>query len=393
MLPSELSGNLPDVCPVGALNNGPFAYTSRPYELNSTTSIDVMDGLGSNVLVDYKENTIMRVNPNVNEEINEEWLSDKSRHSFDGLKRQRLLRPLIRNGENYAECDWSDAVSLIRSKLEKVDGSQIAAGIGEFEDAESILALKDFLNSFDSYNYEFRQQSSLSFDPTFRTSFLMNSRIQGIEDTDAILLVGVNPKTEAPVLNSRILKATRKGTKVYVVGGASDLTYGYKHLGSSPEVLQQVSDGSHPVCAELKNAKTPMIIVGRDAFARPDAASILDSLKKMALTNNVVNTSNGWNGFNVLHRNQGEINALELGLDLKKKVDNPKVIFLLGCDNWISPSDIPKDAFVVYIGTHGDVGAQYADVVLPSAAYTEKSGTYGNCELTQLIPKEECNRQ
>lgn len=377
MLSSELSGNLADVCPVGALNNGPFAYTSRPYELLSKQSIDVMDGLGSNVLVDYKENNIMRVNPFVNEEINEEWLSDKSRHAFDGLKRQRLMRPLIRNGENYAECDWSDAISLIRSKVEKVDGSQIAAGIGEFEDVESILSLKDFLNSLDSYNYEFRSGSSLSVDPTFRTNYLMNSRIQGIEDADAILLVGVNPKTEAPVLNSRILKATRKGAKVYVVGGGNDLTYEYKHLGASPEVLQQVSDGTHPVSAELKNAKLPMVIVGRDVLARTDASGILDTLKKLSINYNVVNTANGWNGFNVLHRNQGEVNALELGLDLKKKVDQPKVIFLLGCDNWISPADVPKDAFVVYIGTHGDVGAQYADVVLPAAAYTEKSGTFG----------------
>ena len=380
MLSSELSGNLADVCPVGALNNGPFAYTSRPYELLSKQSIDVMDGLGSNVLVDYKENNIMRVNPFVNEEINEEWLSDKSRHAFDGLKRQRLMRPLIRNGENYAECDWSDAISLIRSKVEKVDGSQIAAGIGEFEDVESILSLKDFLNSLDSYNYEFRSGSSLSVDPTFRTNYLMNSRIQGIEDADAILLVGVNPKTEAPVLNSRILKATRKGAKVYVVGGGNDLTYEYKHLGASPEVLQQVSDGTHPVSAELKNAKLPMVIVGRDVLARTDASGILDTLKKLSINYNVVNTANGWNGFNVLHRNQGEINALELGLDLKKKVDQPKVIFLLGCDNWISPADVPKDAFVVYIGTHGDVGAQYADVVLPAAAYTEKSGTFVNTE-------------
>ena len=216
----------------------------------------------------------------------------------------------------------------------------------------------------------------------------MNSRIQGIEDADAILLVGVNPKTEAPVLNSRILKATRKGTKVYVVGAGVDLTYEYKHLGNSPDVLQQLNDGSHPASAEFKNFKLPMVIVGRDVFARSDANGIMDSVKKFAVSNNVVNTSTGWNGFNVLHRNQGEINALELGLDLKKKVDQPKVIFLLGCDNWITPSDIPKDAFVVYIGTHGDVGAQYADVLLPAAAYTEKSGTYVNTEgRVQLAEK------
>lgn len=228
-------------------------------------------------------------------------------------------------------------------------------------------------------------------DPTFRTNYLLNSRIQGIEDADSILLVGVNPRTEAPVLNARILKATRKGTKVYVLGAGSDLTYEYKHLGSSPEVLQQITDGSHPVCTELKNSKMPMVIVGRDVFVREDASSIMDSLKKLSIGNNVVNTTNGWNGFNVLHRNQGEINALELGMDLKKKIDNPKVIFLLGCDNWISPADVPKDAFVIYLGTNGDVGAQYADIILPAAAYTEKSGTYGKTFLIQSTLKVECS--
>jgi NADH dehydrogenase/NADH:ubiquinone oxidoreductase subunit G len=195
MLSSELSGNLHDVCPVGALNNGPFAFTSRPYELLSKSSIDVMDGLGSHTITDYKDNVIMRVSPNVNEEINEEWLSDKSRHGFDGLKRQRLLRPLVRDGENFVENDWQSIFSLIRSKIDKVDGNQIAAGIGEFEDVESILALKDFLNSLNSFNYEFRRDANLHLDPTFRSNYLFNSRIQGIEDADAILLVGVNPRT------------------------------------------------------------------------------------------------------------------------------------------------------------------------------------------------------
>lgn len=218
----------------------------------------------------------------------------------------------------------------------------------------------------------------MALDPTFRSNYLFNSRIQGIEDADVILLVGVNPRVEAPVLNARILKATRKyGTKVYVVGGGSDLTYDFKHVGLSPNVLSQLSDGTHPLAAELKNAKMPMVIVGRDALTRSDSPAILEGLKKLAIGNGYVNNTTGWNGFNVLHRNTGEINALELGLDLRKKIDNPKILFLLGCDNWISPEDVPKDAFVVYIGTHGDYGAQYADVILPAAAYTEKSGIHG----------------
>lgn len=167
------------------------------------------------------------------------------------------------------------------------------------------------------------------------------------------------------------------------MGNGADLTYPYTHLGTTPEVLGQIFEGKHPAAQELTAAKFPMVILGRDLLVRGDAPAILEGLKKFAVGTNIVNTSNGWNGFNVLHRNQGEVNALELGLDLTRKAEDPKVIFLLGCDNWISPSDIPKDAFVVYIGTHGDIGAQYADVLLPTAAYTEKSGTYGRSWLMQ----------
>jgi NADH dehydrogenase/NADH:ubiquinone oxidoreductase subunit G len=238
MLSSELSGNLADVCPVGALNNGPFAYTSRPYELLTKDSIDLMDSLGSNVAIDYKDNTIMRVNPRVHEALNEEWLSDKSRQAYDGLKRQRLRVPLLRKGADFAEESWEDVLAMVAARIDKVEGKEIAAGIGEFESVENIQAFKDFLNALNCFNYEFRSRNNLALSSNFRSDYLFNSQVESIEDADLILLVGVNPRTETPVLNSRILKATKKkGTKVFSIGTPADLTYQYNHLGNSASVL------------------------------------------------------------------------------------------------------------------------------------------------------------
>lgn len=349
-----------------------------------------MDSLGCNTLVEYKENTIMRVWPRVNEHINEEWLSDKSRQAFDGLKRQRLLTPLLRKGENFAEYDWQTILPLIAQRVNAVEGKDIACGIGEFESVENIQALKDFLNALNCFNYEFRSGNTLHLSPTFRSEYLFNSQIEQIEDADAILLVGVNPRTEAPVLNSRILKTVNKNkTKVYVIGSSGDLTYPYEHLGSNASVLEEISSGSHPIAEKLKGAKLPLMIVGRDAISRPDGAAILSKAKTIANNLGFVNQEKGWNGFNVLHRSQGEINALELGIQFKPTENKSKILFLLGCDNNIAPKDIPKDAFVIYIGSFGDQGAQYADVILPVSAYTERSGTYGKYFLMQSILKEE----
>lgn len=208
-----------------------------------------MDSIGSNVSIDYKENTIMRVNPRVHEAINEEWLADKSRQAFDGLKKQRLRVPLLRKGADFSEQAWEDVLAIIAARLNNVKGEDIAAGIGEFESVENIQALKDFLNSFNSFNYEFRKQGSLSIQNNFRSDYTFNSQIECIEDADTILLVGVNPRTESPVLNSRILKAVnKKRTKIYNIGTPSDLTYPYNHLGNSASVLSEIAAGTHSVC-------------------------------------------------------------------------------------------------------------------------------------------------
>jgi len=251
MLYSEMSGNLADVCPVGALNNGPFAYKARPFELLSKPTIDLMDSLGSNTEVDFKKYTrmIMRVQPRVHEAINEEWLSDKSRQAFDGLKRQRVLTPLLRKGENFVEYAWEDALSIIAQRVNNVEGHEISAGIGEFESIENIQSFKDFLNSLNCYNYEFRRSNFLSVGNNFRTDYIFNSQIESIEDSDLILLVGVNPRTEAPVLNSRILKAvSKKRSKVYTIGTPSDLTYEYEHLGNTAKTINELLEGTHEAC-------------------------------------------------------------------------------------------------------------------------------------------------
>jgi NADH dehydrogenase/NADH:ubiquinone oxidoreductase subunit G len=270
-----------------------------------------MDSIGSNVSIDYKDNTIMRVNPRVHEAINEEWLADKSRQAFDGLKKQRLRVPLLRKGADFSEQAWEDVLAIIAARLDKVDGKDIAAGIGEFESVENIQALKDFLNSLNCFNYEFRKQGSLSIQNNFRSDYTFNSQIECIEDADTIFLVGVNPRTESPVLNSRILKAVnRKKTKIYNIGTPSDLTYAYNHLGNSAAVLSEIAAGTHSVCEELKSAKLPLLIVGHDVLTRVDSQGILGACKKIANDYKFINTENGWNGFNILHRNQGQINAL-----------------------------------------------------------------------------------
>lgn len=207
-----------------------------------------MDSLGSNVAIDYKDNTIMRVNPRVNESINEEWLADKSRQAFDGLKRQRLRVPLLRKGADFSEESWEDVMSMIAARIDNVDGSEISCGIGEFESVENIQAMKDFLNALNCFNYDFRKTSSLNLPNHFRSDFLFNSQIEMVEDADLILLVGVNPRTEAPLLNARILKSiNNKKTKVLSVGSAADLTYPYTHLGNSASILSEIASGTHAI--------------------------------------------------------------------------------------------------------------------------------------------------
>ena len=397
MMDSELSGNLVDLCPVGALTNAPYAFTSRPWELKSVDSIDVLESLGSSIQVDYRGAEIMRILPRIHEEINEEWISDKSRHAFDGLKRQRLTVPLAKirtpdGKQEYEEKSWEEILPMIGKKLANASGDQIAAIVGEFADCESLVALKDLLNRFDCDNFEVRQ-SAPRLDCDFRSNYLMNSRIVGVEDSDLLLLIGTNPKYESPVFNARILKATKRNNlRVALIGAAHDLTYNYLHLGTTLKSLLEIAEGKHPFSQQLKQAKFPMIVVGNSILSRRDGAAVLDLIKKLSLQSPILNKTAGWNGFNILHQEVGRLSALELGLATrcsKLNKDKVKVLFIMGADNNIRVDDIPKDAVVIYLGTHGDEGAYYADYILPSAAYTEKSCTYVNVEgrvqLSRLV--------
>jgi NADH-quinone oxidoreductase subunit G len=387
-LSSELSGNVVDLCPVGALTSKPYAFTARPWELRKTESIDVMDAVGTNVRVDSRGRQVMRVLPRINEDVNEEWLADKSRHACDGLSYQRLDQPYVRKAGKLQPATWDEAFAAIVGKVRGLAGNKIAAIAGDTVDCESMVALKDLVTALGSANLDCRQDAA-ALDPASRASYLFNSTIAGIEQADALLIIGANPRKEAPVLNARIRKRYLRGSfPICVIGEAADLTYKYDHLGTSADVLAKIADGSHPVAAALKNAKKPMLILGMAALTRADGAAILAAAKAVADTCGLV--KDGWNGFNVLHTAAARVGGLDLGFvpgtggkDTRGILDAAgkgeiEVVYLLGADE-IDTAKLGK-AFVIYQGHHGDRGAHRADVILPGAAYTEKDGTYVNTE-------------
>lgn len=387
-LTSELSGNIVDLCPVGALTSKPYAFTARPWELRKTESIDVFDALGASIRVDARGGEVLRVLPRLNEETNEEWIGDKSRHAVDGLKRQRLDRPYLRKDGKLQPVSWAEALSAAAAKLKGTNASRIGAIAGDLADAESVAALKDILAGLGVANLDCRQDGA-KIDPANRASWLFNSTVQGIEDADAILLIGTNPRWESPVLNARIRKRYRAGgVKIAAIGPQLDLRYKYEYLGAGPTTLADIASGKNAFFETLKNAQKPMLIIGMGALARADGAAVLALAGELAAKAGVV--KDGWNGFNVLNTAAGRVGALELGFvpgangrDVAGIVEGAgkgeiDVVYLLGADE-IDTSKLGK-AFVIYQGHHGDKGAHRADLVLPGAAYTEKNATYVNVE-------------
>jgi len=385
---SELSGNLIDLCPVGALTNKPASFTYRSWELKKTESIDAMDALGASIRVDTRGNEVIRVLPRINEDVNEEWLSDRSRFAVDGLKRQRLDRPYVRKDGRLVAVSWAKAFAAIAAKVKGLDGSKIAAIAGDQADAEAMVALKDLLTSLGSNNLDCRQDGA-KLNASVRASYLFNSTAAGIETADALLLIGTNPRKENPVLNARIRKRWQKGGfKVARIGHKGDLTYKYEHLGDEASVLKDIAEGKHPFFEVLKKAARPALILGQGALSREDGAVIIGLARKLADSAGLV--KNGWNGFNVLHTAAARVGGLDLGFVPGaggKDVDGIvaaagkgeiSVVFLLGADE-VEMKGL-GEAFVVYQGSHGDAGAHRADVILPGAAYTEKSATYVNLE-------------
>ncbi|OCJ12028.1 NADH-quinone oxidoreductase subunit G [Rhizobium sp. AC27/96] len=381
---SELQGNVVDLCPVGALTSKPFAFTARPWELNKTESIDVMDALGSAIRVDTRGREVMRVLPRVNEQINEEWISDKTRFIWDGLKTQRLDKPYVRKDGRLQAATWSDAFAAIKSAVSATSGEKIGAIAGDLASVEEMYALSELLKSLGSENLDCRQDGT-ALDPSLgRASYIFNPTIEGIEAADALLIVGANPRFEAAVMNSRIRKRWRRGKfPIGVIGEHSDLRYSYDYLGAGPDTLADLVSGSHKFADILKNAQKPMIIIGQGALIREDGAQVLANAAKLAAAVGVV--KDGWNGFAVLHTAASRVGGLDLGfvpgakgVDAPAMLSSMDVLFLLGADELDFSRKGAK--FTVYIGSHGDNGAQSADVILPAAAYTEKSGTWVNTE-------------
>ena len=391
-LGSELSGNIIDLCPVGALTSKPYEFNARPWELRKTESVDVLDAVGSNIRIDARGDSILRVLPRLNEDVNEEWLSDKSRFAVNGLLHRRLDRPYVRRGGKLVEADWREALDLVADRLKGTPGERVAAIAGDLCDAEAMYALKELLGGLGAASLDCRQDGA-KIDAACRAGYLFNTTIAGIDEADACLLVGCNPRWEAPIINARLRKRYLAGRfKVAAIGPALNLTFPVEMLGEGGDALAALARGDHGWAGEFSGKKL-MIVVGSGALARPDGAQVLGATRALAEDLGLIRDD--WNGFNVLHRAAARVAGLDMGFlpgaggrDIAGIISGCRkgdieVLYLLGADE-LELGDTGS-AFVIYQGHHGDCGAARADVVLPGATYTEKDGTYVNTEgRTQL---------
>src|SRR5438477_121609 len=382
------AGNIIDLCPVGALTSKPYSYVARPWELRKTESVDVLDAVGSNIRIDSRGAQILRVLPRLHEDVNEEWIADKTRFAIDGLVRRRLDRPYVRRNGKLVEAEWQEALDLVADRLKGAPGERIAAIAGDLCDAEAMYALKELLTGLGATNLDCRQDGAL-LDPGCRAGYLFNTTIAGIERADVCLLVGANPRWEAPLVNARLRKRyLRGGFRVAAIGPTHDLTFPVERLGEGGEALNAVARGEGAWAEVLRAAKAPMIVLGQGALARLDGARVLGAGRGIADACGVARPE--WNGFNVLHHAAARVGGLDLGFvpgpggrDVAGILEGCRsgaieILYLLGADE-IDLSDIGS-AFVVYQGHHCDRGAARADVVLPGCAYTEKDAIYVNTE-------------
>uniref|UniRef100_A0A915AES1 NADH-ubiquinone oxidoreductase 75 kDa subunit, mitochondrial n=1 Tax=Parascaris univalens TaxID=6257 RepID=A0A915AES1_PARUN len=386
---SELSGNVIDLCPVGALTSKPYSFLARPWETRKTESIDVMDATGSNIVVSHRGGEVLRVIPRLNEDVNEEWISDKTRFAVDGLKRQRLLTPMVRDmGGPLRECSWEEALFAVASKIRQTHATQIAAVAGPMNDLESLMALKDLMNRFNT-ELVCTEESfpNVNGGSDLRSNYIMNDGMVAVEEADVLLLVGTNPRYEAPVFNARIRKAyIHSEMEVAVIGADVDLTYDYSYLGDSGKALDDLIAGKGDFAKRLHSAKSPMIVVGSAMLKGSSGAALLTKLQQLADKLHNRSADKSKKIVNILQRNASQVGALDLGYKggVETILSSPKpikLLYLLGADEGvISRRDLDKEAFVVYQGHNGDSGAEMADVILPGAAYTEKDGIYVNTD-------------
>jgi NADH-quinone oxidoreductase subunit G len=381
---SELQGNVVDLCPVGALTSKPYAFAARPWELTKTETIDVMDAVGSAIRIDSRGREVMRILPRVNDDVNEEWISDKTRHVVDGLRAQRLDQPYIRERGRLRPATWQQAFEVIAAKAKAASPGRVGAIAGDLAAVEEMYALKDLMTRLGVKNLDAGQDGAVHDPEWGRASYIFNASIAGIDRADGLLIVGSNPRREAAVLNARIRKRWRAGKfPIALIGQNVDLTYPYDHLGAGPDTLAELIAGRQGFAGMLRRCEHPLIVVGSGALARPDGAAVASLAAKAAIEFGAV--KEGWNGYCVLHTAASRVGALEIGFAPRAggmtaatmaKPDALDVLFLLGADE----IDVPPGPFVVYIGSHGDNGAHRADVILPGAAYPEKSGIYLNTE-------------
>ncbi|MCW5680251.1 MAG: NADH-quinone oxidoreductase subunit NuoG [Xanthobacteraceae bacterium] len=382
---SELQGNVIDLCPVGALTSKPYAFQARPWELTKTESIDAMDAVGSNIRVDVRGREVQRILPRLHEGVNEEWISDKTRFVWDGLRTQRLDKPYVRIKGKLVRASWADAFAAIAAKMKTAVPERVGAIVGDLATTEEAFALKALMDKIGSKNIDCRQNGSILHPSMGRASYLFNSTIAGIDQAEGLMIIGANPRREAPVLNARIRERWRTGgLKIGVIGEKADLTYDYAYLGAGPETLSEFTKHKK---AQTKNQ---IWMIGQGALARKDSAAVLSMFAKSVIS--VGGIADGWNGFSVLHTAASRVGALDVGavpgeggLTAPQMVKSKAldVLFLLGADE----IEVESDAFVVYVGTHGDRGAHRADVILPAAAYTEKSGIFVNTEGRPQLAK------
>ena len=381
---SELQGNIIDLCPVGALVSAPYEFKARPWELRKTETIDAMDALGSNIRVDARGREVMRILPRTHEDVNEEWISDKTRFVWDGLKSQRLDRPYVREFGKLRAATWPEAFLRVAQKMKAAKPGRVGIILGDLVGAEEAFSVRQLAEQLGIKNIDCRQDGSPLGELGGRAGYLFNSGIAAIEEADAILLIGTNPRLEAPVLNARIRKrALKGGCTIGVIGEKADLTYNYAYLGAGPDSLAKLAEHAPA------KAQKPMFIIGQGALARPDGAAVLANAYKAAVSLGVI--KDGWNGFNVLHDAAGRVGALDVcalpakdgGRTTREMLAAAKsgeldMLILIGADE-IDTSNLGS-TFVIYMGTHGDAGAHRADVILAGAAYTEKQVTYVNTE-------------
>ena len=383
---SELSANVIDLCPVGALTSKPYAFEARPWELKKTESIDVMDAVGSNIRVDTYNWEVKRILPRLNNDINEEWISDKTRYSCDGLLKQRLDVPYIKKNNRLQKSTWDEVISILVEKIKTINSNEIGGHIGDMVNLENALSFKKFFSELKSNNLDFRERN-IYINPSEKSNYIFNSSIKGIEETDLILLVGTNPRHEATMLNARIRKIfAQKQVPIYSIGNPGDLTYNYTIIGNKVEDINKILNNSSDFSKKILSSKKPLVIIGESAVEIKSGKYIVEGFKKFLKKNNFINKD--WNAFNFLPQNASTVGLIDINILSKEdekrnsffeKLNNNqfKLLYLLGSDNL----DIKKNnEFIIYQGSHGDRGAELADIILPSAAFTEQNGLYENLE-------------